>query len=71
MNANASIACALTWRVAFVGSFSTGRGSSYMGLYFRYRVDTGRRLSLGAAIVKKAGLWFCNLFVKVLDKQVL
>ena len=35
-----------------------------------YRVDTGGRLSLGAKIVKKVGLWLCNLFVKVLDKQV-
>ena len=24
----------------------------------------GGRLSLGAEIVKKAGLWICNLFVK-------
>ena len=68
VNASASIACALRWGVASVGSFSIRRGSPYMGLHFRCRADIDGRLSLGAKIVKKAGLWLCNLFVKVLDK---
>ena len=29
--ASAGIACALRWGLAFIGSFSTGRGSPYMG----------------------------------------
>ena len=31
VKASASIACVLRWGVASVGSFSTGRGSPYMG----------------------------------------
>ena len=68
MNASASIACALRLGVAYVGSFSIGRGLLYMALHFRCRADTSGRLSLGAKILKKTGLWLCNLLVKVLDK---
>ena len=31
VNASASIACALRWEVASIGSFFNGRGSPYMG----------------------------------------
>ena len=51
-----NIACALRWEVAFVRIFSTGRGSPYMGKYFKCRKYTGGRRSYEAAIVKKVGL---------------
>ena len=56
VNVSASIACALRYGVASIGSFSIGRGSSYMGQHFKCIVDIGGRLSLGAEIVKKVGL---------------
>ena len=31
VNASANIACACRWGVAYIGSFSTGRGLPYMG----------------------------------------
>ena len=48
-----AIACALRWEVAFVGSFSTERVSSYKRKNFRCGTDTGGRRSFEAAFVKK------------------
>ena len=52
-----NIACALRWGVASVGIFSTGRGSPYMGKYFRCKKYIGGRRSCKTTIVKKAGFW--------------
>ena len=49
-----TIAYALRWRVASVGSFSTERVSSYKGKHFRCGIDTGGRRSFETAFVKKA-----------------
>ena len=48
VNASVSIACALKWGVASIGVISIGRGSPYMGKYFRRGTDTGGRLSFEA-----------------------
>ena len=56
VNASVSIACALRWGVASVGVISTGRGSPYMGKYFRCGTDIGGRCSFEAVIVKKADM---------------
>ena len=61
---NMTIACALMWEVTFVGVYSTGRGSPFMGKTFQVQEYTGGRHSLEAAIVKKARLWLCNHFLK-------
>ena len=55
---NMTIACALRWGVAYVGSFSIGRGSLYKGKYFRCGIDTGGRRLFKATIVKKVDIWF-------------
>ena len=55
---NMTIACALRWGVAYVGSFSIGRGSFYKGKYFRCGIDTGGRRLFKATIVKKVDIWF-------------
>ena len=60
---NMTIACALRWGVASVGSFSNGRGSPYKGKYFRCKTDTGERLSFKATIVKKADMWLLITFL--------
>ena len=60
---NMTIACALRWGVASVGSFSTGRGSPYKGKYFRCGTDTGEQSSFEAAIVKKADMWLLITFL--------
>ena len=60
---NMTIACALRWGVAYVGSFSTGRGSPYKRKYFRCGTDTGGRRSFEAAIVKKADMWLLITFL--------
>ena len=59
---NMIIACTLRWRIASVGSFSTGRGSPYKGKYFRYGTDTGGRRSFKATIVK-ADMWLLITFL--------
>ena len=48
-----TIAYALRWGVAFVGSFSTGHVSSYKGKHFKCRTDTDGRRSFKATFVKK------------------
>ena len=58
-----TIACALRWGVASVRRFSTGRGSSYKGKYFRCGTDTDERLSFEAAIVKKAYMRLLIIFL--------
>ena len=58
-----NIACALRWEVASVRIFSIGRGSPYMGKYFKCRKYTGGRRSYEAVIVKKAGLWLIKFFL--------
>ena len=60
---NMTIACALRWRVASVGSFSIGRGSLYEGKYFRCGIDTGERHSFESVIVKKADMWLLITFL--------
>ena len=60
---NMTIACALRGGVSFVRSFSTGRGSSYKGKYFRCRIDIGGRRSFKAAIVKKSKMWLLITFL--------
>ena len=52
-----TIACALRWGVAFVGSFSIGYGSLYKEKYFRCGTDTSGWRSFEATIVKKADMW--------------
>ena len=49
--------------VAYVGSFSTRRGSPYKGKYLRSRTDTGERRSFDATIVKKADMWLLITFL--------
>ena len=60
---NMTIACALRWGVASVGSFSTRHGLSYKGKYFRCRTDTDERLSFEATIVKKPDMWLLITFL--------
>ena len=60
---NMTIACALRWGVAFIGSFSTGRGSPYKGKYFRYGTNTNERRSFDVVIVKKADMWLLITFL--------
>ena len=60
---NITIACALRKGVAYVGSFSTGRGSPYKGNYFRCGIDTGERRSFEAAIAKKADMLLLITFL--------
>ena len=60
---NMTIACALRRGVAYVGSFSIGRGSPYKGKYFWCGIDTGERRSFEAAIVKKADTWLLITFL--------
>ena len=58
-----TIACSLRWGVAFVGSFSTGRGLAYTGNYFKRGIDIGERRSFETAIVKKADMWLLITFL--------
>ena len=51
-----NIAYAFRWKVAYVGIFSIGRDSPYMGKYFKCIKYTGGLCSCEAAIVKKAEL---------------
>ena len=60
---NMTIACALRWGVAFVGKFSTGRGSPYKGKHFRYRRYTIGRRSFEATIVKKVDMLLLITFL--------
>ena len=60
---NMTIACAIRWGVASVGSFSTRRGSPYKGKYFRCGTDTGGRCSFEAAIVKTIDIWLLITFL--------
>ena len=53
---NMTIACALRWGVASVGSFSTRRGSPYKGKNFKGETDTSEQLSFEAEIVKKVNM---------------
>ena len=68
-----NIACALRWGVAFVGVYSTGHGSPFMGKHFRCKEYNGGRCSFEATIIKKSGLWLYkkNLFVNFMCKLVL
>ena len=58
-----TIAYALRWGVAYVGRFSTGRGSPYKGKYFKCGTDTGEPRSFEAAIVKKVDMWLLITFL--------
>ena len=58
-----TIACALRWGVASVGVYSIEHCSPRRGPPFMYRECAGRRRSLEAAIVKKAGLWLWFLLL--------
>ena len=58
-----TIARALRWGVASVGVYSIGHSHPIVGPPFRYRECAGRRRSLEAAIVKKAGLWLWFLLL--------
>ena len=65
MNANCdmTIACALRWRVALVGSLLHWGIAHPLGdPHFKYREYTDAQRSLEAAIVKKAELWLCIHF---------
>ena len=59
---NMTIACALRWGVASVGSFSTRCGSLYKEKYFKCAIDTNERHSFEAAIVKKSDMWLLVTF---------
>ena len=60
---NMTIAYALRWGVASIGSFSTGCGSTYKGKYFKCRIDIDERHSFEATIVKKADMWLLMTFL--------
>ena len=63
---NRIITCALRWRVALVGSYSTGRGSPFMGKTFqvqgvhRWTALTRGRICEECRVV--ALLSFCKIF---------
>ena len=60
---NMIIACALRRGVAFVGSFSIGRGSPYKGKYFTCEANTSEWRLFKAAIVKKANMCLLITFL--------
>ena len=60
---NMTIACALRWGVAFVGSFSTRHGSPFKGKYFRCGTDSGGQCSFEATIVKKVDMCLLITFL--------
>ena len=51
-----NIACALRWGIAYVGIFSIGRGSTYMGKHFKCWIYADGRLTFEAAREKKVSL---------------
>ena len=63
MNVSVSIACALRWGVASVGVISNGRGSPYIGKYFRCETDISGQRSFKAVIVKKVDMWLLITFL--------
>ena len=61
---NITIACALRWGVALVGSLLYLAWLTLYGKHFKCRTDTGGWRSFEAAIVKNADMWRCYHFVK-------
>ena len=56
-----NIACALRWGVAFVGVYSTGHDSPFMGKHFRCREYTGNYEESRIVALQK---YFCKLYVQ-------
>ena len=68
---NMTIACALRWGVALVGSLLYWAWLTLYGKHFRCRIDTDGQRSFEAVIVNKADMWPCYHFVKYFEKNLI